>query len=95
MSRFTLTSDKRLIPSPVENRGRPRKIRASGTQQVPLPTAQEIAKSRGPVESPLCRKQSPGSVIRASVIQGSGVDASVHSKHSDRNTDFHSRYVFL
>jgi len=70
-SRYTLTSDNRLIPSPAENRGRPRKVRGK-LQQIPLATTQDTAsaKLRSPGEMGLSRKPSSSPVIRASVIQG-------------------------
>ena len=71
MSRFTLTRDNRLIPSPVENRGRPRKVRVERTQQIPIGTAQDIERSRGPAETALIKKLLPSPMVRASVIQAS------------------------
>lgn len=88
MGRYTLTSDNRLIPSPAENRGRPRKVRVEKTHQVPIGTAQEIARSRGPAESVLIRKHSASPVARPSVIQGSThmpLDGAVISKMVERN----------
>lgn len=79
--RFTFTSDKRLVSSPAENRGRPKKVRVGKTETIPVGTAQEMARSRGTAESsvprsrgasesPIARKvTSP--VVRPSVIQGS------------------------
>lgn len=60
-----------MIPSPAENRGRPRKVRGK-LQQVPLATTQDAAsaKLRSPGEMGLSRKPSSSPVIRASVIQG-------------------------
>ena len=87
--RFTLTKD-RLIPSPVENRGRPRKVRVEKTKQIPIGTAQDIAKVRGPAETSLTRKPSSSPVVRTSVIQGSihpGMEGS--PKPGDRGIDGH------
>ncbi|XP_066923979.1 nuclear pore complex protein DDB_G0274915-like [Clytia hemisphaerica] len=79
MHRFTLTSDKRLVSSPAENRGRPKKIRVEKTETIPIGTAQEMARSRGAMESPSARSRASESpigrkvtspVVRASVIQG-------------------------
>lgn len=75
-----MTSDKRLISSPAENRGRPKKIRVEKTEKIPIGTAQEVARSRGTMENPISRsraQESPVSrkvtspIVRASVIQGS------------------------
>lgn len=94
MGRFTLTSDNRLIPSPAENRGRPRKVRVEKTKQIPIGTAQDIAKVRGPAETSLPRKPSSSSpVVRTSVIQGSihpGLEGS--PKPSDRGPDGHMMF---
>lgn len=94
MGRYTLTSDNRLIPSPAENRGRPRKVRVEKTKQIPIGTAQDIAKVRGPAETSLPRKPSSSSpVVRTSVIQGSihpGMEGS--PKPSDRGPDGHMMF---
>lgn len=105
MGRFTLTSDNRLIPSPAENRGRPRKkVRVEKTQHVPIGTAQEIARSRAPGDgttrdtggSVLIRKHPSSPVVRTSVIQGSThapVEGSTLNKMMARNAgDVHPLY---
>ena len=69
ISRFTLTSD-RLVPSPAENRGRPRKIRVEKTQQIPVGSAKDIETSRGASEHNARKPQATmcSSYTRTSVI---------------------------
>lgn len=81
--RFTLTSDKRLISSPSENRGRPKKIRVEKTERIPIGTVQEVARSRGAPESPAPRSRgtqdnSVGRKVTSPVVRPSVIQGSVH-----------------
>ena len=81
-----MTSDKRLISSTPDNRGRPRKTRGK-IQQIPTGTHQDLGKVVTVGDMNLTRKPSASPVVRASVIQGSthpSLDVQSSSKSPER-----------
>ena len=81
IGRFTLNRDKKLVPSPAESRGRPRKVRVERTQQIPVGNAKGTAGTASPSEQRM-RKQSDVSEtsVRPSVI---------HSMQGDPKSAMH------
>lgn len=67
MPRFTL-SGERSVPSPAENRGRPRKIRVEKTQQIPVGSAKDIEGSRGAPDHVSRKQPTTCTYARTSVI---------------------------